>query len=364
MSKISVLFSLIFAFLLTGIQVMAQSEYFLKFSNSDVIVTPRHYFMQSVIDRRQDPKNNGKVLLASGKSAAVVFENSTQSYFSALMKKAVPSDTSLAPLHLVIDKLSYTDAGTISRHSLTLNVNLAIVRIIEGKEFVLYESKGSPNYTSRGVTDGLAEKLLLQVLTQLFTGFDAFVNENPDQQTLCTRTEAIFAYDSSFTDYETSDTIRWTPDYKLKWDDFQGKADPSSKFSAQSNCMFSYKSFADYDSGVMRLSLYLYPCFTKKASWVVAENKQDGLLRHEQLHFDICELHIRRLRQAIQNTKLNLLNPSEQIKEKFEQAWNDYQKAQAEYDLESQHGLIEKSQKYWEEKVNKELKELQTFASP
>ena len=127
--------------------------------------------------------------------------------------------------------------------------------------------------------------------------------------------------------------------------------------------MFSYKSKIEYKSGIMELSLFLYPCFTKKASWVIAKNKQDGLLSHEQLHFDICELYIRKLRKTISELQLSLMDPAGQIRIQFDQAWNDYQQAQGLYDEESRHGLIEKEQKRWEELVQKELASLQDFAT-
>ena len=129
-----------------------------------------------------------------------------------------------------------------------------------------------------------------QALDALINGFGQYANENSEQPTFCRKSESILIYNNEYTNYKDGDTIRWKSDYDLKWDDFQGKPAHASSFSAQSNCMFSFKSMVEYKSGVMKLSLFLYPCFTKKASWVRPGNNQDGLLKHEQLHFDICEL--------------------------------------------------------------------------
>jgi len=51
------------------------------------------------------------------------------------------------------------------------------------------------------------------------------------------------------------------------------------------------------------------------------------------------------------------------IKVEFNNAWNDYQKAQSLYDDESQHGIIEKEQKRWEDEVKSQLNELAEFTT-
>ncbi len=352
-------FSSIFSFE----NVFSQTEYRINLSDPGIRIAPKHYFIKEVLDRRSKPNNNGKILSASGNPVPVTFEKKAGAELFQYASLKMSSDTNLVPLTFVIEKLNYTDIGSVSRHTLTLTAKFSILRIVEGEEFVLYGTNGSPNYLSKGISTGLAEELLKQTLDQLFSGFDNWVNENPDQQPLCKSTEVIFAYDDSYTDYEAGDTIRWKSSYKLRWEDFQGKADKSSSFSAQSNCMFSFETIAEYKSGVLRLSLFIYPCFTKKASWVVPENKQDGLLNHEQFHFNICELYIRKLRKSIEETELTLLHPNEQIRDKFDQAWNDYQTSQALYDSETKHGIIEPMQKKWEENVNKELAELESYAT-
>jgi len=355
--------SIILTTLIFNIELSAQSEYTIKFPAPQAEIFPRHYYISSVIDNRNNKSDNGKILSSTGKLNTVVFDSNIDSSIFQYAGEMVHDDTTLAPVSIIIEKFHFSDAGSISKHTLNLDYKLSVVRFLEGKEIVLYATNGKPSFISTGVTPGLAEKLLKQVLDALINGFEQYANENSEQPSFCRKSESILIYNDEYTNYKDADTIRWKAEYELKWDDFQGQPDPASSFSAQSNCMFSFKSMVEYKSGVMKLSLFLYPCFTKKASWVRSGNKQDGLLQHEQLHFDICELYIRKLRMKISSLNLPITEPGTLIGVEFNEAWKDYQKAQALYDEESQHGIIERVQKRWEDEIKTQLNELAEFTT-
>src|SRR5689334_19127557 len=60
------------------------------------------------------------------------------------------------------------------------------------------------------------------------------------------------------------DTIQWRPDYKLTWDDFQGKPDTTLEFGAMTFAGIRY-SFKSSDTSLYtKVSCY----FSKKISWV------------------------------------------------------------------------------------------------
>jgi len=343
-------------------EAIAQTEYSISLQVPETKIFPKLYYPASVIDRRVH-KSDGNILSSDGKKIPVTFETDLSTSIFQYADAMISSDTNLAPVSILIEKLHFSDVGSVAKHTLSLEFKLSIVRYLEGQEISLYSTNGRPSFISTGVTTGLAEKLLMQGLDALLSGFEKYANENSEQPAFCNSSESILIYNDEYTNYLDADTIRWKEDYKLNWDDFQGKPDKSSPFSAQSNCMFAFKSMVEYKSGLMRFSIFLYPCFTKKASWVVPDKKQDALLQHEQLHFDICELYIRKLRKKISSMTFPIIEPAELIKVEFNQAWADYQQAQALYDDESQHGIIEKEQKRWEEYVKNQLKLLEDFAT-
>ena len=230
--------------------VFAQSEYKMAKTESIVKIKPTNYYLKSVIDRRKDRNNNGKIISSNGKLSNVVFSSALDSTILIYSNEVLTPDTTKIPVSIIIEKFNYSDVGSLSKHTLSLEVKLSVIRNIEGQEFVLFGTNGTPSFIAQGFTSGLAEKLFAQITDALLTGFDDYSKTNSEQQSFCKYTNATFIYDNSYTNYKYDDTIRWDSGYKLKWDDFQGKPDPSSPFSAQSNCMFSFKSKIDYVDGI------------------------------------------------------------------------------------------------------------------
>ena len=69
---------------------------------------------------------------------------------------------------------------------------------------------------------------------------------------------------------------------------------------------------------------------SKPASWVKPDKLQDGLLAHEQLHFDICELYARRMRDRFTQSSPGLLTYDSVLKTIFPNPeWQAYQLRQA-----------------------------------
>lgn len=105
------------------------------------------------------------------------------------------------------------------------------------------------------------------------------------------------------------------------------------------------------------------PCFTRQASWVKSDSKQDTLLMHEQGHFDLCELYGRRFRKSVQAMTLSLTGFDREINTLFQETWRAYQVEQDRYDRETEHGLITAVQLQWQALVADELEKLKEFAS-
>jgi hypothetical protein len=96
---------------------------------------------------------------------------------------------------------------------------------------------------------------------------------------------------------------------------------------------------------------------------VESSSKQDSLLQHEQLHFDLCELYGRRFRKAISEKKFSLLDYDKELNSLFRQVWDDYRKAQDNYDAETRHGIITEMQETWRRTVETDLEKLSEFST-
>ena len=89
--------------------------------------------------------------------------------------------------------------------------------------------------------------------------------------------------------------IVWNNAQPLQWTDYKGS--PSSSYHAytHSNIGFSYASKIYRDR--TELKFVVENKFNPSRSWVRQSKRTASLLKHERLHFDISELHARKLRK-------------------------------------------------------------------
>lgn len=166
-----------------------------------------------------------------------------------------------------------------------------------------------------------------------------------------------FSQDQGLIDNDT--IITWSEHRKLSWEDFKGNKD-SINFPL--------------NEAATNYSIYLFPktirvdeykkinaitFFYKNTSWTT--NSSSGLLAHEQIHFDIAELFVRKIRKNFLEMKGNNVTD---IYEYVKIANNlDAQclKYGQLYDQETEHGTMSLKQLEWQDRVAKELKELDSY---
>lgn len=147
-----------------------------------------------------------------------------------------------------------------------------------------------------------------------------------------------------------SDTIYWSPCYKLKWDDFRGTPDTSSQYSAVSRPGIKYYLSANEDSFNVRVVCF----FIKSQSWSKLKSS-DTLLMHEQLHFDIAELFARKLRKVFAEYKFNYTTVAKDIDKLFLLNKQERSKMDNLYDKETDFSRNRKQQLLWNKKIGMEL---------
>ena len=155
----------------------------------------------------------------------------------------------------------------------------------------------------------------------------------------------------------STDILYWSPDHRLTWDDFKGF--PSYQHTEISALTASgivhYKGCQD---GFINYKVQAY--FERKESWVKSEALTDHHLIHEQIHFDITEIHARKVRKALSQRKFRCGQENEF--EIFVAALtDDWQNDQRKYDEETKHSLDEEKQVQWHQHVTSELYQLDDF---
>lgn len=157
---------------------------------------------------------------------------------------------------------------------------------------------------------------------------------------------------------DCDDCMSWSEDRKLTWADFKGRAKKASLNEALTDSGMSIELECDGTT-----SRAVVKCFFNPSKSWTKSNDSDYLLAHEQLHFDITELFVRKLRKQLLVFGNDCKKLNDHIEAYYNKNYREFVRYQDEYDRESKHSLDKEKQAYWEKKVAKELAELQPFAS-
>ena len=158
--------------------------------------------------------------------------------------------------------------------------------------------------------------------------------------------------------------IRWTARRPLTWADFQGKPPDRNDAVAAETAYTILHGFrcvgSAFDSVVVA-------AFRPRESWVKmamlrtpADNAR--ALRHEQAHFDIAEIHARRIRRYYSELVAPCRLSTDDLADAAKRMERDQKGAQEQYDEETDHGRNSNQQSRWEKTVATDLTSLVKFA--
>lgn len=155
----------------------------------------------------------------------------------------------------------------------------------------------------------------------------------------------------------TKDVIYWSADV-LTWDDFQGRPQRNLGYEAMTHSEIGLEM--DVIDNQIKVNIPVK--FSRLKSWTKSDTSA-ALLKHEQVHFDIAEVVGRKIRQDLSSYKARSVRAGyshiQQVyKKHIQTTWGKYDA----YDRESDHGIKMEKQKEWEQKIAKELKELDRYS--
>lgn len=157
---------------------------------------------------------------------------------------------------------------------------------------------------------------------------------------------------------ECKDCIEWTEGRKLKWSDFKGRPNKLSRNEALTDSGMSIGLICNDQTSEVTIKCF----FDRSKSWT-KDRQSEYLLAHEQLHFDITELFVRKLRKELSKFNGDCKRLNAHIQDYYNRNYKEFVAYQNQYDRESEHSLDKEKQAYWEQKVAKELDELKPYAS-
>ena len=154
-----------------------------------------------------------------------------------------------------------------------------------------------------------------------------------------------------------NDTVVWKQDSLLHKEDFKARGKSNGPLGFAATGIFMYPG----ESGG-ELLFYVEALFIKSKSYITQYSEY--VLRHEQIHFDICELYARKLREKMINTNFkNVKNLQAETTKLYKKVSTDLFKEQEKYDKDTEHGINSAKQKLWEEDIQNRIKELEAFST-
>lgn len=154
--------------------------------------------------------------------------------------------------------------------------------------------------------------------------------------------------------------IKWDADKPLKWRDFSPVADDQNPNVAYTNCRTTYTYEMLPPANSYQFKFKIDSWFDKAASWVKSSQKSTFLLQHEQVHFDIHELHARKLLQAFK-AKTYTANYNEEIKAIYDQIQKEEQDMQMKYDSQSNHSDARDEISVWTTSIRSQIAKLPAY---
>lgn len=156
--------------------------------------------------------------------------------------------------------------------------------------------------------------------------------------------------------------LSWNDAYQLKWSDF--KAKPNNKSGAvavtASGITFGYTIRETDANKVVSFNAEVEALFYPEKSWYKPNLADVHVLGHEQLHFDITELHARKFREQLKKLEI-----SQHIKKALNSLNKSVNKAladmQNQYDNETNYSRDNEAQAQWRAFVTEELKKLSQY---
>jgi hypothetical protein len=351
----AIFFSLILIITNTIVTTAQSRIYTLK--NERMGFSSKEFYIASVV---YEGKNTtlGRVYNTS-QALTANFEGGTAQAVEGYIKRNFNQNRTdtLTPIVLVIRELSVKErlVGPYSALG-DIVVDMTFTIIKDGQRVNLTGGRGSMSYERSTNNDEIIEKMIRNSITnQLKTFVKWFGQYGKTYGQLAKRYELIFLPETQ-ADSPDNDTVYYSYKRKLNWGDFRGPAKFGSRWAAQVFTSFGMELHTKIQNRTLKIYLKVRTFTDKTISWVHPANKNDYVLAHEQLHFDIAKLIAEQFKSHLKTMPLSVEDYSSEIQYQYIEFYKKLSKMQASYDGETEHGLKKDEQKRWSEQVAAALK--------
>jgi hypothetical protein len=157
-------------------------------------------------------------------------------------------------------------------------------------------------------------------------------------------------------DLASDHAFPWSAARPLTWNDFQGLPPTGGPEGAKT----SYTQYSVWKCRGQAFEFRVIAGFRPGQSWVKAAVLDDTVQRrtvlaHEQTHFDLGELHARRMRQVLGDLAGPCRKTDAELRAQAQRLAEEEQAEQRRYDVETNHGLLAVQQAAWSSQTRRRL---------
>jgi hypothetical protein len=331
----------------------AEDNAAIELKNERLSISPKEFYIAGVTDKRTDKVIAQIIPTVLPSSKAVRALHAGFASVASYITNSIPINKRLHPVVVEMKSLKIREidlgGGKVEGQIL---MDLSFSLQAEDDLVHLVNYKGSASYQRNAGPAQLVEPLLRSTINNGIVYLNNWMNAQANTNVKLAKAVKVFFKDHF--EAEEGDTIYYNVNRPLKWTDFQGKPQYSSKYGAEIFASLGYSEDVKVINGVVNITLALKVYAPKSACWV----KQDAsayALNHEQRHFDIVKLVAERFKLQIASMILPTNNYDGPINVAYFDALREINTLQKAYDAETQHSIDVYQQRQWDSKIDKEL---------
>lgn len=159
-----------------------------------------------------------------------------------------------------------------------------------------------------------------------------------------------------------SQKIVWQEDRKLVWDNFKSPVNRKNNpdVAAYTHCGWEY-SVVKSSNPKSAVKIEITAIFNEDRSWKDSKRMSDYILLHEQKHFDIAELFVRKFRKEVEEKIKTSGDYDKNFKAVYHKISNDYKNFQISYDKITEHGMNKEKQAEYNALIAEEIDQLKSY---
>lgn len=168
----------------------------------------------------------------------------------------------------------------------------------------------------------------------------------------------VLAFQMSAQSNHPNDTLHWNENRKLSWHDFRGEPLDYTGFTGEAFCM----NMANFERphAFAKTAFQVTAVFDRTKSWVNPESMTDIGLLYFQVMFDLYELHARKLRKELSETKFGR-DPNAVFQEKYNNSMTALTNEYNEFRKETKLGGDESAVRDWFDRTREKLTLLDAY---